>query len=139
MAPWEAYLKSIYFDPNHSGAFAAPQKLNKVVKNEGKFNIRMHKIGEFLHNQESYSLHKQVKRRFTRNHVVGAGKDDLWMADLIDMVKFSKWNNGFKNILLVIDTFSKYVWLRPLKQKTGQDVTEIDKYRIPKESLTRQN
>lgn len=41
--------------------------------------------------------------------------------------KFAKWNNGFKYILLVIDTFSKYVWLRPLKQKTGQDVTEAFK------------
>jgi hypothetical protein len=90
MAPWEDYLKSIYFDPKHPTAFAGPQKLCKVVTKEGTFNIEMHKIRKYLHNQESYSLHKPVRRRFTRNHFVRAGKDDLWMADLIDMVKFAK-------------------------------------------------
>ncbi len=82
----------------------------------------MHRIRKFLHNQEAYSLHKPVRRRFQRNHVVSAGIDDLWMADLIDMVKFAPFNDGYKYILLVIDTFSKYVWLRPLKSKTGGDV-----------------
>lgn len=124
MAPWEDYLKSIYFDPKHPAAFAGRQKLYKVVKNEGKFHIGMHRIRNFLHNQESYSLHKPVRRRFQRNHVVSAGKDDLWMADLIDMVKFADWNNDYKYILLVIDTFSKYVWLQPLKYKTGEEVTK---------------
>ena len=122
MASWEGYLKKIYFDPKHPAAFAGPQKLYKVVKNEGIFNIGMHKIRKFLHNQESYSLHKPVRRRFQRNHVVSVGKDDLWMADLIDMTKYADWNKGFKYILLVIDTFSKYVWLQPLQYKSGEDV-----------------
>ncbi|WAR05457.1 YMD3-like protein, partial [Mya arenaria] len=116
------YLKNIYYNPEHAAAFAGPQKLYQVVKNEGKFNIGMHRIRRFLHDQESYSLHKPTRRRFQRNHVVSAGKDDLWMADLIDMVKFADWNQGFKYILLVIDTFSKYVWLQPLKYKTGDEV-----------------
>jgi len=122
MSPWEDYLKSIYSDPKPPAASAGPQKLYKVVRNKGKFNIGMHRIRKFLHNQESYSLHKPVRRRFQRNHVVSSGTDDLWMADLIDMVKFADRNKGFKYILLVIDTFSKYVWLQPLKSKTGEAV-----------------
>jgi hypothetical protein len=124
MAPWEDYLKTIYYDPKHPGAFSGPQKLYTVVKSEGKLDIGMHRIRKFLHNQESYSLHKPVRRRLRRNHVVSAGKDDLWMADLIDMVKFADWNQGYKYILLVIDTFSKYVWLQPLKYKTGEEVAK---------------
>jgi hypothetical protein len=124
MASWEDYLKTIYYNPKHPASFAGPQKLYKVVKNEGKFNIGMHRIRQFLHNQESYSLHKPVRRRFQRNHVVSAGKDDLWITDLIDMVKFADWNQGYKYILLVIDTFSKYVWLQPLKYKTGEEVAK---------------
>jgi hypothetical protein len=46
------------------------------------------------------------------------------MCDLIDMVKYADWNNGMKYILLVIDVFSKYVWMRPLKNKTGASVAE---------------
>ena len=127
MASWQEYLKKIYYDPKHPASFAGPQKVYKVIKDEGKFNIGMYKIRKFLHNQESYGLHKPVRRRFKRNHVVSAGKDDLWMADLIDMVKYKDWNDGYRFIMLVIDTFSKYVWLRPLKQKSGHDVAEAFK------------
>lgn len=122
MAPWEDYLKTIYFDAQHPASFAGPQKLYWVVKREGKYNIGMHRIRQFLHNQEAYSLHKPVRRRFQRNHVVSEKTDDVWMADLMDMVKYAKWNQGIKFILLVIDTFSKYVWLRPLRHKTGEEV-----------------
>ena len=127
MASWQEYLHKIYYDPKHPASFAGPQKIYKVIKDEGKFNIGMYKIRKFLHNQESYGLHKPVRRRFKRNHVVSAGKDDLWMADLIDMVKYKDWNDGYRFIMLVIDTFSKYVWLRPLKQKSGHDVAEAFK------------
>ena len=87
------------------------------MKNEVKINIGVHKIRKFLLKQESYGLHKSVRRRFHRNHVVSSGIDDLWMADLMDMVKFKYWNDGYKYVLLAIDTFSKYVWLRPLKKQ----------------------
>lgn len=138
MAPWEDYLRKIYFDPSHPGSFSGPQKLYKVAKDEGKYNIGMHRIRTFLHNQESYSLHKPVRRRFQRNHVVSAGIDDLWEADLFDMSKFQKWNEGIRYIILVIDTLSKYVWLRPLKQKTGHEVTEAFKDIMAKSGRTPQ-
>ena len=34
-----------------------------------------------------------------------------------------KDNNGIKYLLTVIDIFSKFVWIVPLKRKTGQEVT----------------
>ena len=38
------------------------------------------------------------------------------------MQAFSKDNNGIKYFLTVIDIFSKFVWIVPLKRKTGQEV-----------------
>ena len=38
------------------------------------------------------------------------------------MQSFSKFNNGIKYLLMVIDVFSKYGWIVPLKSKTGVDV-----------------
>ena len=49
------------------------------------------------------------------------------MADLIDMVKFADLNQGYKYILLLIDTFSKYVWLQPLKYNSGEKVAKAFK------------
>lgn len=38
------------------------------------------------------------------------------------MQAFAKYNNGVKYLLTVIDVFSKYGWIEPLKQKTGNAV-----------------
>ena len=43
--------------------------------------------------------------------------DEIWAADLIDMQAFSKDNNGIKYLLTVIDIFSKFVCIVPLKRK----------------------
>ena len=63
------------------------------------------------------------------------GVDEIWAADLRDMPTFSKDNNGIKYLLTVIDVFSKFVWIVPLKRKTGQEVADaisrILKERMP--------
>ena len=38
------------------------------------------------------------------------------------MQQFSKWNKGYKYLLMVIDVFSKYGWIVPLKNKQGETV-----------------
>ena len=46
-------------------------------------------------------------------------KDNLWGVDLADMQLLSKFNKGFRFLLCVIDVFSKYAWVIPLKDKKG--------------------
>ena len=48
--------------------------------------------------------------------------DDIWTADLVDMSPYSRSNSGYKYLLTVIDVFSKYGWIVPLKTKTGKEV-----------------
>ncbi|XP_053390384.1 uncharacterized protein LOC128553278 [Mercenaria mercenaria] len=58
------------------------------------------------------------------------------MADLFGMQKYAKWNEEYRYILPVIDTFSKYVWLRPLKSKTEVDVADAFKDILSKSGRT---
>ena len=44
-------------------------------------------------------------------------------ADLADMQLISKFNEGFRFLLCVIDIFSKYAWVIPLKDKKGGTIT----------------
>ena len=67
-------------------------------------------------------LHKPVRRKFKRRRVLGNGIDRIWATDLVDMQAFSKFNRGIKYLLAVIDVFSKYGYLIPLKDKTGKSV-----------------
>ncbi|PFX21870.1 putative uncharacterized transposon-derived protein F54H12.3 [Stylophora pistillata] len=40
------------------------------------------------------------------------------------MQKFAKWNKGYRYLLMVLDVFSKYGWIVPLKNKKGESVAE---------------
>ena len=40
-------------------------------------------------------------------------------ADLADMQLISRFNKGFRFLLCIIDIFSKYAWVVPLKDKKG--------------------
>lgn len=46
----------------------------------------------------------------------------MWDGDLADMNNISKLNNGFKYLLVLIDIFSRYLIMVPLKDKTHQSV-----------------
>ena len=69
-------------------------------------------------------LHKPRRVRFPRRRVHVKGIDQIWSSDLVDMSAFSKDNHGVKYLLTIIDVFSKYAWVMPLKTKTGKDITK---------------
>lgn len=69
-------------------------------------------------------LHKPARKKYQRRRVIIKGLNDLWQADLVEMLPYAKFNKGFRYILVVINTFSKYVWAKPLKSKKGKDVAE---------------
>ena len=52
------------------------------------------------------------------------GIDKIWAADLADMKAFEDYNDGYTFLLLVIDIFSKYGWIVPLKNKKGVSVAK---------------
>lgn len=68
-------------------------------------------------------LHKNARKNFLRRSVILKGIDDLWQADLIDLISYHTHNKGFKYILVIIDSFSKYAWAVPLKTKTKSEVS----------------
>ena len=62
-------------------------------------------------------LHKPIIKKFEKRKVHAAFKDNIWGADLADMHLLSKYNKGIRFLLCVIDIFSKYAWVAPLKDK----------------------
>ena len=46
-------------------------------------------------------------------------RDNIWGVDLADMQLLSKYNKGYRFLLCLIDIYSKYAWVIPLKDKKG--------------------
>ena len=51
-----------------------------------------------------------------------AGIDTQRQADLADLSKLSKSNDKQRYLLCIIDVFSKYAWVAPIKEKTGKNL-----------------
>ena len=63
---WETF-KVIYFDPKNPGSFGGVQSLSKVADQPSK---------EWLSGQETYTLHRPVRRHLQRRRIIVSGIDD---------------------------------------------------------------
>ena len=69
--------------------------------------------------QLAEELHKPIITKFEKRKVHAGFKDNILGADLADMQLLSRYNKGIRFLLYVIDIFSKYAWVVPLKDKKG--------------------
>ena len=70
----------------------------------------------------SNELNKLVINKFERKKVIVNYIDEIHSCDLVDMVKYSKVNRGYKYIFTNIGIFSKHAWSFPLKTKTIKEI-----------------
>ena len=82
------------------------------IKNENISNKEL--VGE---------LHKPIIRQFKKRKVHSTFIDKFWGSDLGYMQLLSKCNKGFRFLLCVIDIYSKYIWVSPLKDKKCITIT----------------
>ena len=86
-----------FFDKNTSGS---------SVKNE---NILNKELAE--------ELHKPVIKKINKIKVQSTFTDNICGANLADMQLIGKFNKGISFLSCVIDIYSKYAWVVPLKVK----------------------
>ena len=72
--------------------------------------------------QLAEELHKPVNRKFKKTTVYSRSKDNIWGTDLADMQFISKFSKRFRFLLCIIDIFSKYARIVPLKDKKGVSI-----------------
>ena len=70
-------------------------------------------------------MHKPIIRKLNKRKVHSPFVDNIWGANLADMEMISKFNKGFRSLSHVIDIYSKYAWVIPLKDKKGITITNV--------------
>lgn len=123
------YLSSLYNTAVQPGSFMGINKLYTAVKRENIYTVTYQQIKDWLETNRTYSLYKRVRRVKRRPRVVVAGIDDQFDADLADLSApdYVEHNNGVRFLLVVIDIFTRYLWVRPLKNKYSDTVVKAFK------------
>ena len=80
-----------------------------------KFFDKKSKGSGIVNNKENIQLaeelYKPIIRKLEKRKVYSSFRDNIWGADLADM------QLGFRFLLCILDIFSKYAWVVPLKDK----------------------
>ena len=72
---------------------------------------------------EIYS--KGPKRNYATNKSDVYHIDDIWSLDILDLKDYGPENNkNYREVLVVKDDFSKFVWTTPLKNKNAQTIKD---------------
>ena len=101
-------VSKIYYDPKDPGSLGGVERLLPRARQLHVPYVKRKSVQEYLRSEQAYTLHKQARSRFTRNHTYVAGIDAQWQADLSDMQDIAKQNGGMRYLLIVIDVFSKF-------------------------------
>ena len=117
-------LDDIFSSVASPGSYYGPEKVMRILKEKGVHDIKKKVVESWLQNQDWYSLHKHARRTFQRAKVRVSAINNLFDADLADMKALSKFNSGVRFLLVVIDVFSRYLWIAPLKNKTASEVVK---------------
>ena len=97
------------------------ENLNQIYHNIKSTPSYSRKIIEFLRQNPTSSLHKQVRKKFPTRRIVVYFPYQTIMSDLIDYShhKMPFANNGYRYIMVFVCCFSKMAWAEPLRRKTG--------------------
>lgn len=123
-----------YNKPGHPIAFSAPASVAEY------FNVSLKFAKEVLEHDDAYNLHREYKQPKVYNPYYSHSRREQVQADLIDVSKIANNNDGCRFLLVLIDIFTKRVWVYPLKSKSGKDMlhamrTWVESLRQPPSKL----
>ena len=118
----ENLLEKIYFNPKNSSSFGSASNLFKAAKKIDP-SITKSFVESWLKSRYEYTLFKKTNKKFRRNKILASYINEFWQIDLLDYSKLSRYNEGFKYLINIIDVFSKYLIVIPIKTKSMFEIT----------------
>ncbi|CAF4043646.1 unnamed protein product [Rotaria magnacalcarata] len=86
------------------GSFGGLKRLHDSLPK----HIKKKDVESFLRSDDSYTLHKNARKRFPTPRTITYARNNIWQLDLGDLTRFSTYNSNY----------------RPLKSKNAEEVAE---------------
>ena len=118
----DRYLSKIYYNPASPASFSGAHKIWSYVKlrKDRPTRLTYKKIVSWLDQQDTHTIHRIPRKIFPREKIIVEGIDEQWDADLLSVADLATYNDGYTQLFVAIDLFSRYLWVRPLKNKSAK-------------------
>ena len=115
------FFSDYYINTKSPVAFTSPLALYREAKKHYP-SLTFHQVKTWLQSKDTYTLHQPDWYNFPRNRVIVTEFDGQWQADLVDISYLARFNKEYKFLLTCNNVFSKFSWVVPLKNKTGESL-----------------
>ena len=97
------------------------QDFDKLFKDPALTPSYSRYLKKFFRKNNTLSLHKPVRKNFSRRRTVVYAPQEVFQSDLVDYIKYSGNNSGYRYIMVIIDAFSRRAYVRKLKNKGSEE------------------
>ena len=120
------YLSAVYYDPKSPASYSSAYKIWQYVKKkkDKPKNLDLYVVQDWLKRQDTQAIHLPPKSKFESEAIIVEYMDMQWDGDTLDLSQLGKYNNGFKYLVVFIDLFSRFLWVRAMKTKSAADTVE---------------
>lgn len=91
---------------------------------ERKIPITKANLKKWLDGQDTEQIFRRQRKSKQKRHIVAKHPNTYIQMDIVDMVRWKPWNNGFSYILVIIDVFTRQGYAYVLKQKSIKETTQ---------------
>jgi|LakMenE01Jun11ns_1017448.scaffolds.fasta_scaffold9657588_1 hypothetical protein len=114
----DSEILDLYQDTAFQGSFSGARTFQMFLKTDKNVDISITKIYTLLKQLPLYIMNQKRIRKFPRRKYVVTSFGQVCQADLGEMLPFNK----FRYFLLLVDLFSRHLYVEPLRRKTTQVV-----------------
>lgn len=115
-------LHKYYFDLSFPGAYKGKAGFKKALLQKG-VKVNNKEVNDFLAKTSSYTKFKHLLRKFPKRKILTFFPGHMVEADLMTIgKKMLPHNKPVKFILIIIDSFTRFLWAYPLPNKQAETV-----------------
>lgn len=109
-------LADAYYSVDSPAAYGSIKALQKATGADRET------VKRWLQGEKTYVSHKLARKRFDEDRVIVQGINDQVSSDLADMNAYASENDGIRFLLICIDSLSKFMLVKSLKDKKASTV-----------------
>lgn len=115
-------LEKLFTDWSGGTAYSGSQRNFLLAAREKGYKKGLRGIQNFLQGTDSYTLTYPARKKYEMSYYPCSQVGQLYEADLISLIDIKDHNSGFCYILVVVDCLSRFIFLRALKNKSGEEM-----------------
>jgi hypothetical protein len=121
---YDKELREALLEKFHVGASHFEYHKTYTMLYEKHIGITQSEVKAFVRKCPTCIRNVTIKEKNDITPIIANAPFERLQMDLVDLLSFAEHNDGYSSILTMVDVFSRYVWVIPLKDKEGSTINK---------------